>query len=75
MFRSEGLQVVAVNNNRAELKRITVGHDFGTAVEVVSGLTGDESLVIDPPDSIVSGQEVRVVQGGEEPQNADGAQR
>lgn len=76
LFRSEGLQVVAVNNNRAELKKITVGHDFGTAVEVIVGLTGDESLVLDPPDSIVSGQEVRVVQGAAgETQDGDGAQR
>lgn len=76
LFRSEGLQVVAVNNNRAELKKITVGHDFGTAVEVIAGLTGDESLVLDPPDSIVSGQEVRVVQGAAgETQDGDGAQR
>jgi len=62
LFRSEGLRVVVVNNNKAELRPITIGHDFGSEVEVVAGLTGDESVVINPPDSIESGENVRVVQ-------------
>jgi RND family efflux transporter MFP subunit len=61
IFRSEGLRVVVVNNGKAELRPITLGHDFGSEVEVVAGLTGDEAVVINPPDSIESGQEVRVV--------------
>jgi hypothetical protein len=31
-------------------------------VEVVAGLTGNESVVINPPDSIESGENVRIVQ-------------
>ncbi len=62
LFRSEGMQVVTVENNRAELKPITIGHDFGAEVEITAGLGGNESIVIDPPDSIISGQEVRIVQ-------------
>jgi RND family efflux transporter MFP subunit len=61
LFRSEGLRVVVVNNNRAELRPITIGHDYGSEVEVVAGLNGDENVVINPPDSIESGEEVRVV--------------
>ncbi|HXZ32448.1 MAG TPA: efflux RND transporter periplasmic adaptor subunit [Terriglobales bacterium] len=62
LFRSEGLRVAAVGDqNRAELKPITVGHDYGTEIEVVSGLTGEEAVIVNPPDSIVSGEEVRVV--------------
>jgi RND family efflux transporter MFP subunit len=62
LFRSEGLRVAAVSNGRAELKPITVGHDFGSEVEVVAGLTGDESIIVNPPDSLVSGEAVRVTQ-------------
>ena len=63
LFRSEGLRVAAITDGRhAELRPITLGHDFGSEVEVVAGLTGDESIVINPPDSIVSGQEVRIAQ-------------
>ncbi len=70
LFRSEGLRVVTVEDNRTQLKPITVGHDFGSEIEVIAGLNGNESVVINPPDSIVSGQEVRVVQ----PSAADGNQ-
>jgi RND family efflux transporter MFP subunit len=63
LFRSEGLRVAAITDGRhAELRPITLGHDFGSEVEVVAGLTGDESIVINPPDSIVSGEEVRIAQ-------------
>src|SRR5882672_3448736 len=63
LFRSEGLRVAAVTDGKhAELKAITLGHDFGSEVEVVAGLTGDESIVVNPPDSLVSGEEVRIAQ-------------
>jgi len=63
MFRSEGLRVAVVSDGKhADLKPITLGHDFGSDVEVISGLTGDESIIINPPDSLVSGEEVRVAQ-------------
>ena len=63
LFRSEGLRVAAVSNGHAELKPITIGHDFGSEVEVVAGLQGDESIIVNPPDSLVSGEPVRVTQG------------
>jgi len=63
LFRSEGLRVATVPDGRhAELKPVTLGHDFGNEVEVVAGLNGDETLILNPPDSIVSGQAVRIVQ-------------
>jgi len=62
LFRAEGLRVAAVSNGHAELKPITVGHDFGSEVEVVAGLSGDESIIVNPPDSLVSGEAVRVTQ-------------
>ena len=63
LFRSEGLRVAIVKDGqRAELVPITLGRDFGSEVEVVTGLKGDESVIVNPPDSIVSGQAVRVLQ-------------
>jgi len=62
LFRSEGLRVAVVgDDSHAELRPIIIGHDYGTEIEVVSGLTGQEAIIINPPDSIVSGEEVRVV--------------
>jgi hypothetical protein len=63
LFRSEGLRVAAVDNGHAELKPITIGHDFGSEVEVVAGLKGNESIVVNPPDSLISGEAVQVIQG------------
>jgi len=61
LFRSEGLRVAAVTDGRhAELKQVTLGHDFGSEVEVVAGLAGNESVIVNPPDSIVAGEEVRI---------------
>src|SRR5580700_643449 len=63
LFRSEGLRVVTVKDGQhAELTPITLGRDYGSEVEVVAGLTGNESVNTNPPDSIVSGEEVRVAQ-------------
>ena len=62
LFRSEGLRVAAVaDGGHVDLKPISIGHDYGTEVEIVAGLTGEESIVANPPDSLESGQEVRVV--------------
>jgi len=72
LFRSEGLRVAVVGDDRhAELRPITIGHDYGTEIEVVSGLAGQEAIIINPPDSIVSGEEVRVVS---QPSSAPGSQ-
>jgi RND family efflux transporter MFP subunit len=63
LFRSEGLRVAAISDGRhAELRQVTLGHDFGSEVEVVAGLSGNESIVVNPPDSLVSGEEVRIAQ-------------
>jgi RND family efflux transporter MFP subunit len=61
LFREEGLRVATVGDGqKVELKPITLGHDFGSEVEVVAGLIGDEKVIVNPPDSIVSGQSVRL---------------
>jgi RND family efflux transporter MFP subunit len=62
IFRSQGLQVAVVKNGSVTLAPITPGRDFGEQIEVVSGLKGDEALIVNPPDSIVSGQKVQVEQ-------------
>jgi RND family efflux transporter MFP subunit len=62
LFRAEGLRVAVVTGGKAELVPVTPGHDFGETMEIVSGLKGNESIIISPPDSIVSGQQVRIAQ-------------
>ena len=60
IFRSEGLQIAIVRDDHVTLIPVTIGHDYGTQVEITSGLKGDESVVLNPPDSLTSGQQVRI---------------
>lgn len=60
LFRAEGLRVVQEKDGIAQLLPITLGRDYGSEVEVIAGLTGNENLVVNPPDSILSGQKVRL---------------
>jgi len=68
LFRSEGLRVAVVKDNKTDLVPVTLGRDFGSEVEVLVGLNGDENLIVNPPDSIVSGQEVRLAPKAASPQ-------
>jgi RND family efflux transporter MFP subunit len=60
LFRKEGLNVAVVENGKAKLVPVMPGHDFGTSIEIVSGLKGNESVITSPPDSIVTGETVQI---------------
>ena len=62
LFRPEGVVVgVAKADHRTALVPIKLGRDFGTEVEVVSGLDGSEDVILNPSDSLANGVEVKVV--------------
>lgn len=61
LFRSEGLRAVVVDaNHKIHLRQITVGRDYGTSLEVLQGLDGNDWIVLNPEDSLEEGQQVRV---------------
>lgn len=60
LFRSEGLRVAVVRNSRTELVPVVLGHDYGDAVEILSGLKPDDAVIVNPSDSIIAGQQVQV---------------
>ncbi len=61
LFRSEGLRVGVVRNGeQAQLIPVTLGNDYGTEVEVVSGLSEEDLVIANPPDSLLAGARVRV---------------
>jgi len=63
IFKSAGLQVAIVKNGKTiSLIPVTPGRDFGTEIEIVAGLKGDESVVLNPSDSLTEGAEVRVAE-------------
>jgi RND family efflux transporter MFP subunit len=64
IFRSAGSQVAVVENDHARLRNVTIGRDFGTSLEIVSGLSDKDEVILNPPDSLSDGQPVSV-QGGQ----------
>jgi RND family efflux transporter MFP subunit len=60
VFRS-GPQVVVVDKaSKAHLHNVTIGRDLGTSLEILSGVAADDSIIVNPPDSISDGMAVAV---------------
>jgi len=63
LFRGQSVQVATVDDqHRVRLKDIGEGRDFGTEIEVLSGITAADTLIVNPPDSIGDGTQVRIQQ-------------
>jgi RND family efflux transporter MFP subunit len=63
IFKAAGLQVATVKDGKTiDLISITPGRDFGNEIEVIGGLKGDESVVVNPPESLTNGEPVRLFQ-------------
>jgi RND family efflux transporter MFP subunit len=60
IFRKEGLQIALVRNDKAELVPVKIGRDYGSTVEIVSGLQPADAIIVDPSDSLVAGMPVRM---------------
>ena len=58
LFRSEGLRVGVVRNSHVALVPITIGQDYGDAVEVLSGLKTRDAVIVNPSDSLADGAQV-----------------
>jgi membrane fusion protein, multidrug efflux system len=67
VFGSKGMQVAAVEGNKIALKPVQIGRNLGNRVEIESGLTLADRLVDNPPESMQSGDVVRVA--GADPTN------
>src|SRR5271166_1654916 len=61
IFRSQDLLVAVVKDGKVELTRITPGRDLGEKIEVIAGLSPGNQVILNPPDSMVSGQAVQIV--------------
>ncbi len=73
LFRSQGTQVGVVGpDGKVELRRVTLGRDFGPTVEVVGGVTPSDRVILNPADSLVSGAMVRVAAGPQAGEQGNG---
>lgn len=63
LFRSEGLQVATVENgDQVQLRSVTVGRDFGNEIEVLAGIKSSDWVIMNPSDSLVSGEKVHLTE-------------
>jgi RND family efflux transporter MFP subunit len=61
LFRGDGLHVATIDaENRVHLNTVTIGRDYGPVVEILSGVDGEDRIVVNPPDSILAGALVKV---------------
>jgi RND family efflux transporter MFP subunit len=61
IFRSEGLRVATVRDNVAHMIPVTIGQDDGRTVQIITGLSKDDKIIQDPPDSLIEGEKVHVL--------------
>jgi membrane fusion protein, multidrug efflux system len=61
LFRAQGAQVAVVGpDKKIELRQISIGKDYGTTLEIIAGVSINDQVVINPPDSLESGQQVNI---------------
>lgn len=60
LFRRDGMQVALVQNGHIHLQNVMIGKDNGRSVEIATGLSPNDVIVVDPSDSIAEGQQVNV---------------
>ena len=60
LFRAQGLQVAVVRDGQAQLVPVTIGHDYGTTVEIMTGIKPGDQVIVAPSDSLTSGARVRI---------------
>jgi membrane fusion protein, multidrug efflux system len=65
LFRAEGTRAAVVGaDGKVHLKPVVIGRDYGTDVEILSGLDASDSIVLNPSDSLEEGQPVHVTKEG-----------
>jgi RND family efflux transporter MFP subunit len=63
LFRAQGMQVGVVRDGRVVLVPVKIAADHGQTVEVSSGLSKEDQVILDPSDSLTNGQVVKVTGG------------
>lgn len=61
LFRAEGTRVAIVDaQGKVHLQPVTLGRNYGGSIEVLSGLQGNEQLVLNPSDALAEGDTVTI---------------
>jgi multidrug efflux system membrane fusion protein len=60
LFQSEGLQVAILGrDNKVQIRSVRIGRNFGSSVEILSGVGPGDQVIDSPPDSIIAGELVQ----------------
>jgi len=74
LFRAQGAQAAVVGpDGKVALKSIVIGRDYGNTIEILGGLEATDQVIINPSDSLESGQQVNVAKPGGAPGQSGGA--
>ena len=66
LFRPDGTMAAIVgSDNRINLKKVTIGRDFGNSLEVLQGIDPTDRIVINPPDALDQNERVNLAAQGE----------
>src|SRR5580658_3317837 len=61
LFRADGPEVAVIGpGGKVQLRRINIGRDYGTSLEILGGVASTDQIVVNPPDSLEDGQPVNV---------------
>src|SRR5947209_18555120 len=68
IFNQSGLRVATVDaDDKVKFKIVTIARDLGRDIELASGVSPDDRIIVAPPDGIADGDQVRVAGKGGEP--------
>jgi hypothetical protein len=63
LFRKEGAAVgVVKSDGKVEIRKVQIGKDLGTRLEIVKGVSPTDQLIVNPSDSLSDGMKVHVVE-------------
>jgi RND family efflux transporter MFP subunit len=61
IFNKDGLRVATVGlDDKVLFKTVTIARDLGKDIELASGISPDDRVIVAPPDGIADGDQVRV---------------
>lgn len=61
LYQAAGPQVAVVNQaGQVELRTVALGRDFGSSIEITSGINASDSIISSPPDYLVNGMKVSI---------------
>jgi membrane fusion protein (multidrug efflux system) len=61
IFNQSGLRVATVGaDDKVLFKAVTIARDLGREIELASGLSPDDRVIIAPPDGLADGDQVRI---------------